>query len=60
VKGGKMSIKIKQQNQKWVLELNEEVWEFDNKREMEYALRQLLDLKERKGNLNFFKESKCW
>ena len=55
-----MSIKIKQQNQKWVLELNEEVWEFDNKREMEYALRQLLDLKERKGNLNFFKESKCW
>lgn len=46
-----MSIKIKQMQQKWQLHLDEEVWQFESRKEMEAGLKQLLDLKEKKGNI---------
>ena len=46
-----MSIKIKQQQEKWIIQLDEETWQFQNRKEMEAGLKQLLDLKEKKGNI---------
>jgi hypothetical protein len=46
-----MSIKIKQQQQKWLIQLDEETWQFESRKEMEVGLKQLLDLKEKKGNI---------
>jgi len=46
-----MSIKIKQQQEKWIIELEQEVWQFANRKEMELGLKQLLDLKEKRGNI---------
>jgi hypothetical protein len=46
-----MAIRIKQREQKWQLQLDEEVWEFENRKDMEAGLKTLLDLKEKKGNL---------
>jgi len=46
-----MAIKIRQQQQKWVLELEAECWHFESRKEMEAGLKQLLDLKEKRGNI---------
>jgi hypothetical protein len=46
-----MSIKIKQQQENWLIQLDEEIWKFQNRKEMEAGLKQLLDLKEKKGNI---------
>jgi len=46
-----MTIKIRQQQQKWQLQLDEETWQFESRKEMETGLKQLLDLKEKKGNI---------
>lgn len=46
-----MAIKIKQNNQKWRLNIEDEEWEFETRAEMEKGLKILLDLKERKGNI---------
>ena len=46
-----MGIKIKQQQEKWRLELDNEEWQFDNRKDMEDGLKILLDLKEKKGRI---------
>jgi hypothetical protein len=47
----KMSINIKRRNQKWRLEMREEVWEFQTQEEFEKHLKYLVDLKTQYGNL---------
>lgn len=44
-------IKIKQNNQKWRIEIQEEEWQFESREEFESALKTLLDLKEINGQL---------
>lgn len=46
-----MAIKIKQNGQKWRVELQEEEWEFEDRTDMEKGLKTLLDLKEKKGQI---------
>lgn len=46
-----MAIKIKQNNQNWRLNIEDEEWAFESRKEMESALKILLDLKEKKGNI---------
>ena len=46
-----MSIKIKQTNDGYRLELDIEEWRFETRKEMEEVLKTLLDLKEKHGRL---------
>lgn len=46
-----MSIVIRQRNQKWRLEIREEEFEFENRSEMEMALKDILEMKEKRGQI---------
>ena len=43
-----MAIKIKQRNENWRIKLNEE-WEFENKKDMDACLKELLSFKAKFG-----------
>jgi len=47
-----MGIKIKQNRMKWRIEIDNEEWEFEDRKEMEANLKILLDMKERKGDIS--------
>lgn len=44
-------IKITQQQDKWKIEIVEEVWEFSNRTEMENELKMLFDMKDKYGRI---------
>ena len=44
-------ISIRQYGKKWRIEVNNEVWEAEDRKDMESIVKQLLDLKELKGQL---------
>jgi hypothetical protein len=46
-----MTIKISMAQEKWRIEINEEVWEFPDKEEFGRELKDLLDKKEEYGRL---------
>lgn len=48
----KMSIKIKQKEDVYELELEQEKWQFRNRNEMYDALEELLSLKNKYGRIN--------
>ena len=47
----KMSIKIKQNGEKYRLVIDDEEWEFLDRKSMELGLKFLLDLKEKRGKI---------
>ena len=46
-----MGITIKQHNEKWKLFIENEEWQFDDRKSMENAIKVLLDIKERNGRI---------
>jgi len=44
-------IKIKQHQQKWRIEIGDEIWEFPTRKEFEDFLKKLIDMKEKYGHL---------
>ena len=46
-----MGITIKVYNDKWMIEIENEKWEFNSKEELEKAFKTLLDLKDKKGRI---------
>jgi len=46
-----MAITIKQRAEVWRLIISEEEWEFNNRADLEKALKTLLDMKTTRGNL---------
>ena len=48
----KMVIKIKQHGEKWRMILDNEEWEFKDRKEFEENLKKILDIKEIKGGIN--------
>lgn len=47
-----MAISIKQFNDKWRMSIEREEWEFADRKEFDKALKAILDLKEKHGQLN--------
>ena len=47
----KMSIKIKQNGERYRLVIDDEEWEFLDRKSMELGLKFLLDLKEKRGKI---------
>lgn len=46
-----MAITIRQRDKKWRIEIREEEFEFENRKEMEKFLQELLTIKEKRGQL---------
>lgn len=46
-----MALTIKQYGKKWRLSIDHEEWELDSREDLENAVKTLLDLKEKKGQL---------
>jgi len=44
-----MALSIKQHQEKWKLSISDEVWGFENRKEMEKVLGEILDMKEKYG-----------
>lgn len=46
-----MGITIKIYDGKWRIEIENEKWEFENRKELDIGLKTLLDLKDKKGRV---------
>ena len=46
-----MAITIKQHSEKWRLEIRDEVFEFDSLAKMQDALKKMLDMKSKNGDI---------
>jgi hypothetical protein len=46
-----MAIKLKQRDKEWRIEIDDEEWKCNDRKDMERILKVLLDLKETKGKL---------